>query len=74
MARFKASIVALALVVGCSTTARQEQAVIEEGYHLVESWPADGPNRATAKAQFLADAKPFVTASPSPAPSPAAPK
>lgn len=65
------ALVLVAMSAGCSTTARQEQAVIDEGYHLVESWEPDGPNRATAKASFLSDAKPFVTPSPSPTPSPA---
>jgi hypothetical protein len=57
---------------GCSTTAKQEQAVIDMGYHLVESWEPDGPNRAIAKQAFLTEARPFL--SPSPSPSPAAPK
>lgn len=58
------------LVTGCSTTTQRQQAVIDEAVSLVSSWPADGPNRASAKAKFLADAGPYQ--SPAPAPTPTA--
>ena len=62
-------VLVLALV-GCNATAQQEQAVIDEGCALVESWAPDGPVRAAYKAKWLADAAPFRSPAPAPSPSP----
>jgi hypothetical protein len=62
-----AALLAFALA-GCSSTAKSEREVINEGNALVRGWEPDGPVRAEKKKQFLEDAAPYVTPSPSPSP------